>query len=637
MKRALLLILALAPLAPAQQICAECHAKIYQSYSRTAMGRSFAKAPAQIHTGAYFHKPSNTHFEMIERNGQLFQRRWQIGFQGREENVDENSVDYVMGSGTHAVTYLHRMPSGALQELPLGWYSEKGGYLAMNPGYDKPYHEFESRKISYECMGCHNAFPAVPVNHDQPRATPIFSGELPLGIDCQRCHGPGSDHVKIAKTPGASPEAIRAAVVNPAKLSPARQMDVCSQCHLETTSFDFPRTITKYGHGTYSFRPGQVLGDTTLYFDHPGPDRFQIVNATYRLRMSQCFLRSEGKMTCITCHNPHEDTPRDSNAVCSSCHKTLEASHTPSRACIDCHMPKRRTDDAVHVVMTDHFIQRRKPGRDLLAAKAEPSADAAAYHGEVLPYYPQPFPRTPESELYIASAQVLTGNNTDAGIPRLTAALNKYQPAEAGFYVNLAEALMRKGRPVDALPFFDAAISRNPNSLAALLGYAVVMSDLKRTTEAISVFRRATEILPDDPMTWLGLGEAFIRAGQRNEGLLAVKKSIELDPEIPEAHYLFGVEAASREAIRLKPTYADAHLNLALALIQRKANDDAEYHLKTALQIRPIYPQARQIYAQLLRSLGRNAEADEQMRLSGAQQQPVPARPAAPGPQPQRH
>ena len=32
--------------------------------------------------------------------------------------------------------------------------------------------------------------------------------------------------------------------------------------------------------------------------------------------------------------------------------------HTASADCIGCHMPKRRTDDAVHVVMTDHWIQR---------------------------------------------------------------------------------------------------------------------------------------------------------------------------------------------------------------------------------------------------------------------------------------
>src|SRR6476469_10272368 len=52
--------------------------------------------------------------------------------------------------------------------------------------------------------------------------------------------------------------------------------------------------------------------------------------------------------------------------------------------CVDCHMPKRRTQDAVHVVMTDHYIQRRPVRPDLLAARAESdSLGQGDYRGEV--------------------------------------------------------------------------------------------------------------------------------------------------------------------------------------------------------------------------------------------------------------
>ena len=44
---------------------------------------------------------------MVERGGSWFQRRWQTGFDGKETNVDEKRVDYVLGSGNHARTYLH--------------------------------------------------------------------------------------------------------------------------------------------------------------------------------------------------------------------------------------------------------------------------------------------------------------------------------------------------------------------------------------------------------------------------------------------------------------------------------------------------------------------------------------------------
>jgi hypothetical protein len=158
-----------------------------------------------------------------------------------------------MGSGSHTRTYLHCTASGALQQLPLAWYAENVGYFAMNPGYDKPDQPNARRKISYECMSCHNAVPAIPADHDQLRAEPVFTGVLPEGIDCQRCHGPTENHVRTAQTPGASADAIRAAIVNPARLSADRQLEVCMQCHLETTSFPFPHSILKEGRGLPGF------------------------------------------------------------------------------------------------------------------------------------------------------------------------------------------------------------------------------------------------------------------------------------------------------------------------------------------------------------------------------------------------
>ena len=84
--------------------------------------------------------------------------------------------------------------------------------------------------------------------------------------------------------------------------------------------------------------------------------------------------------------------------ACRQCHaEAFEASvsagrHTVAAECVSCHMPKRRTEDVVHAVMTDHWIQRRLPPRDLLADLPERHGDAAEYKGEVVPYYPRPGP-----------------------------------------------------------------------------------------------------------------------------------------------------------------------------------------------------------------------------------------------------
>ena len=69
-----------------------------------------------------FHKASNRYYTMVEREGRVFQRRHQIGFDGRETNVLELEAHYVVGSGNHARTFLHRTPSGRLVQLPVSWY-----------------------------------------------------------------------------------------------------------------------------------------------------------------------------------------------------------------------------------------------------------------------------------------------------------------------------------------------------------------------------------------------------------------------------------------------------------------------------------------------------------------------------------
>ena len=163
----------------------------------------------------------------------------------------EKEVDFVLGSGHHVRTYLHRTASNTLVQLPLAWYAEKGGYWAMNPGYDRPDHQGFLRSVTYDCMFCHNAYPEIPGNVTS-RSTPMFSS-VPEGIDCQRCHGNGDKHVALASSPASRPEEIRNAIVNPSRLTPERQMEVCLQCHLETTSSPLPASIVRYERQPFSY------------------------------------------------------------------------------------------------------------------------------------------------------------------------------------------------------------------------------------------------------------------------------------------------------------------------------------------------------------------------------------------------
>jgi predicted CXXCH cytochrome family protein len=624
--------------------CAGCHAKIWETYRRTGMARSFYRLSREntvedfTNKNTYYHRPSETYFTMIERDGRYFQRQHQIGFDGKETNVVEKSVDFVLGSGNHSRTYLHRTSTNTLVEMPLAWYSEKGGYWAMNPGYDRPDHQGFRRAVGFDCMFCHNGYPDVAPGTGELGQDPVFSN-LPEGIDCQRCHGPGQKHVDLAKSAGTRAEDIRGAIMNPARLTAERRMEVCMQCHLETTSFPLPNSIVRYERAPFSYKPGEPLADFMLFFDQaPGTghdDRFEIVNSVYRLRQSACFLKSGGALRCTTCHNPH-DVPRGAeaaqhyNAVCRECHAApfnllVSAGKHPSSAdCIGCHMPKRRTDDVVHVVMTDHYIQRRKPARDLEAGMAEKiQTDATAYRGEVALYYPQSL-KKPEDELYLAVAQVSQSSNLSAGIARLSAAIDKYHPERADFYLRLGDAWRATGKVDQAIPVYQEALRRQPTSVAALQDLALCFFSQGQQARAAEALQLALNAAPDNAVTWHLLGNAYVEQNRTQDAIAAFQKAIDLDPDMPEGYNSLGgvlletgdrtrAEPLLRTAIRLQPSYAQAHNNLGNLLSETDRFEEARYHFGAAIRFKENYIGARYNFALALVRAHHADEAQSQV------------------------
>jgi len=564
-------------------ICATCHREIAAAYARTGMARSFFR-PGPVNTiedyakaPEYYHALSDSHYAMTIRNGEYFERRWQLDGAGKEINVEELKIDYVMGSGNHARSYLHRTERGMLIELPLGWYPDKGGAWGMVPGSDIP-HPQTRRFISYKCMFCHNGYPQTPAGNTSAGSEPVFVGELPNGIDCQRCHGPGAEHARTGD---------RTKIVNPARLSPERRMEVCMQCHLETTSGRIPAVLQRFDRGTFSYLPGQPLEDFAISFDHaPGTGhegKFEAVSSVYRLKQSRCFLESKGKLECATCHDPHsiplgEEAARHYSGVCMRCHASVaHAADVAVQAdCVSCHMPKRRVDDAPHVIMTDHLIQRRAPANALAEFAERPAEE---YRGEVVPYYPAPLPQTPLSNLYRAVAQVGLENNLAAGLPELVRLIDEIKPKEAEFYMVLGDGWKSAGKLREAAAAYRQALEREPGSTSAMRALASV--DAERAEQILT---RAVEIAPNDPESWFRYGVLTASAER-------IQKAIALDPWLPDqSRRLAEVthsEAALKEALRTDP-FDDAAWDLGGRILAEKGNfAGAWFDFERAIRLRP--------------------------------------------------
>ena len=95
MTRGLLALPLLAAAAHAQvTACAGCHAEKAASFAKTGMARSFSRMRLEtLPDKPYYHQPSDSYFLTVERGGQYFQRRWQLGHDGREANVEEKPID----------------------------------------------------------------------------------------------------------------------------------------------------------------------------------------------------------------------------------------------------------------------------------------------------------------------------------------------------------------------------------------------------------------------------------------------------------------------------------------------------------------------------------------------------------------
>jgi hypothetical protein len=244
-------------------------------------------------------------------------------------------MDIVFGSGKNAQTYGYWKDS-QLYELPLTYLS-KLRIFTNSPGYpiDRPYY---TRVIPSRCLECHASF----VNAKQVREKALLkmnekfeSSSLVNGIDCERCHGPGAEHVEFQKS---NPDIKEAKFITKIKsLGRQQQLDLCASCHsgnpVEMRSI-------------FTFKPGDTLSKYYLLFTNGSAEPDVHGMQLQLLESSKCFRQSN--MTCITCHEPHQSKENIQAIIltCTSCHaQSLQHAARMNTGndnnCITCHMPLR--------------------------------------------------------------------------------------------------------------------------------------------------------------------------------------------------------------------------------------------------------------------------------------------------------
>ncbi|NND69993.1 MAG: tetratricopeptide repeat protein [Rhodothermales bacterium] len=490
--------------------CKTCHAPVYDTYKDAEMGRSFRKAALSTSDAdfeiadAVFDSTADLYYQAFHRSDELFLREFRLNGRDTTHNRVEK-IDFIVGSGQHTNSHIYE-ENGFLYQMPLTWYSQDGKW-DLPPKYRQVNYRF-SRPIPLACMTCHNA-----VSGFRPESENRYD-HVPLGIDCEKCHGPGSKHIENIEA-GIIVDVesgIDYSIVNPAKLPVDRQFDICQGCHMQGAS------VYKEGKNAADFRPGMALEDVQNVFWPRSADSvetFIMASHPDRLRMSECFRSSNESdsavepLTCITCHNPHVSiaTLGDDyyNETCQSCHTDpaiAECTESPEvrmaagNNCVQCHMPVSGSSDIPHVRITDHFIRPLRVGEDRAVTAGQVEEGRRTY----------------------SLASLIDDNPTDAEIADGFLTYYEEKTNQPGF-IDSAKVYLRKAE--------SAGHSRQ--SLARIWIRAWFWEQDYSSIKGMA--NQVTLGGIEDPWTHYRIGEAYLSTGLPDESVTHFSRAVELAPE----------------------------------------------------------------------------------------------------------
>ncbi len=162
-----------------------------------------------------------------------------IDMETRDEKgqVARAVVAYAMGSGEHGVTMVTRdVPGGIPRELRISYYTAERAWRATKGVNALPHDpsdfiglELSDRSLR-QCLHCHTTWFRTALPDPECAPGPEATDR---GIGCERCHGPGLNHVKAVAS-GFAEMAIGATKSSP----PRRLLRSCNECHASNGSVE---------------------------------------------------------------------------------------------------------------------------------------------------------------------------------------------------------------------------------------------------------------------------------------------------------------------------------------------------------------------------------------------------------------
>lgn len=534
--------------------CAACHRTIDRTYHAHPMGRSAAlvarsKPIERFDTAANNPCPVGAYELWVESAGDKVRHHLRAKDpEGKPLPDYVATADLAIGSGTRGRSYVS-FQNGEAWQTAISWYGPAARW-DLSPGFDLG--NGGRRAVMAECLFCHvDRVDPVPGSVNRYRE-PFPTGQAAIG--CERCHGPGELHV-AERTTGSDPGRVDTSIVNPKHLAPDLRSAICAQCHLQGE-----QRVARRGRSLFEFRPGLPLElFMTVYVRHPDAvDLHKSVGQFEQMRHSRCFVESNGRFGCTSCHDPHAAAPTAPaeraayyRGKCTACHTGPghECSERPAARqpkadmCTECHMPRTGSSNIVHASVTDHRVPRR-PG---------PAPSPHHLPPGTIPIVPYPLgPHGPPAEevdrdlgvALVGSAgsadPVSRGMIAEIAEDRLRAALVRW-PGDMRARLSLAQVCQARGDWHGAFEAAEAAVARNPASEEAQGALAAAAAAVGRGDTAVAA---ATELIRLSPS---GIDPLVLRAGinlQQGDWARAesdCRAALAIHPLHPRARLYLGV------------------------------------------------------------------------------------------------
>ena len=537
--------------------CKDCHKDVYVSYARHSMARTGPRPLATLDrkwlarifdAGAsqpVVHERSGFSYKAFRKGSDYFVEEFVLADDGSRVDSWVEKLTHAYSAGSYGMAFYFRQGT-RLYQIPIDYYAKAGRWgidpaaAEGNAGFSKPLGAF--------CISCHTDYPRRLAGTDT-----VFLDPIPTGVGCERCHGPGQKHV----------QSLRAAdIVNPARLSTARQLDVCTQCHESSYS------NLRAGRGEFSYRPGEPLGAYRVNFagDPPEPDRFILLAHPERMVRSACWKGSGGKLVCTSCHDPHKSSFEQPTSWwdgrCNACHndrpctESAEARAAQNDHCVTCHMRSGSPSSPTLVTITDHWIQRRplpiRPGADKplhlvswpdLIGEPAPGDDLTAIEAVAYATAGQ----REEADKRAASVggeglhvprfyDWLAGHYEEAHQPWNTArartALLHLDPDAQGPLMSYARSMLDRGPDgvAEAMHALDRMLALDPDDPGALETKAMFLFRSGRVEEARPLFAHAAAVGPTSGPSHVALAVLARREGRDAEAIAELESARRIEP-----------------------------------------------------------------------------------------------------------